>query len=76
MTTKITGMKIKLTEKRECIDPLLGRAVIEVTLSNRDPLQFRLLLGREALIHRVVIDPTHVLVQGKISHETLEQIYL
>ncbi len=31
---------------------------IELTLSNRDPLQFRMLLGREALRHgRLVIDP-------------------
>lgn len=31
---------------------------IELTLSNRDPLRFRMLLGREAFQHRVLIDPS------------------
>ena len=30
---------------------------IEMTLSNRDPLRYRMLLGREALNNRVLIDP-------------------
>jgi ribosomal protein S6--L-glutamate ligase len=39
---------------------------IEVTLSNRDPLRYRLLLGREALNNRVLIDPGLSCHQKKI----------
>lgn len=38
---------------------------IELTLSNRAPLRFRLLLGREALNRRVMIDPNLNYHQGK-----------
>lgn len=31
---------------------------IELTLSNRDPLKYRLLIGREALSNKVLIDPS------------------
>lgn len=31
---------------------------MEVTLSNRDPLRYRLLLGREALKKHIVVDPS------------------
>lgn len=48
---------------------------IEVTLSNRDPLKFRMLLGREALHTKILIDPNHKLCQGKISRLTLKKFY-
>ncbi len=38
---------------------------IEVTLSNRDPLRYRMLLGREALNNRVLINPGISCFQGK-----------
>lgn len=45
---------------------------IEVSLSNRDPLRFRMLLGREALCKRVLIDPNISCNQLKKSnHEIL-----
>lgn len=38
---------------------------IQLSLSNRDPLTFRLLLGREALNKRMIVDPSLVYQQGK-----------
>lgn len=47
---------------------------IEVTLSNRDPLRFRMLLGREAL-KRCVIYPSRKYCQGGISKDELFKRY-
>jgi ribosomal protein S6--L-glutamate ligase len=48
---------------------------IEMTLSNRDPLSFRMLLGREALNGHVIIDPMKSMRQGKPSIKVLKQVY-
>lgn len=44
----------------------LGKACwdIELTLSNRDPLRFRMLLGREAFKHHALIDPSRSYLQS------------
>ncbi|WP_438864416.1 ATP-dependent zinc protease family protein [Neptunicella sp.] len=31
---------------------------IELTLTNRDSMKFRMLLGRQAMLHRFIVDPT------------------
>jgi ribosomal protein S6--L-glutamate ligase len=56
---------------------LLGEQtwMIELTLSNRDPLSFRLLLGREALKGRVLIKPHAILRQGQLSQRSLKSLY-
>ena len=47
---------------------------IEVTLSNRDPLRFRMLLGRQALQY-VLIDPSHIYMQGRLSRQAASRFY-
>lgn len=48
---------------------------IELTLSNRDPLRYRMLLGREALDNRVLIDPSTSCHQGKLEKKDILALY-
>ncbi|MDP1574753.1 MAG: ATP-dependent zinc protease [Coxiellaceae bacterium] len=48
---------------------------IEITLSNRDPLRYRFLLGREALKNRIVIDPSLHCHQKLAQKKKIEQLY-
>lgn len=48
---------------------------IELSLSNRDPLKFRMLLGREALKNLVLIDPNRSFCQGRIKKPDLWNLY-
>lgn len=50
--------------------------LIEVTLSNRDPLRYRMLLGRQALNTKVIIDPHLSCHQKKLSSQQLKRIYV
>ncbi len=48
---------------------------IELTLSNRDPLKFRMLLGREALQHKFLVDPAHKLLLGRYTRKEILSSY-
>ncbi|MEO8515158.1 MAG: 30S ribosomal protein S6--L-glutamate ligase [Flavobacterium sp.] len=49
--------------------------MIEMTLTNRDSMGFRMLLGREAMSGRVLVDPEQKYLLGQPSAETIKSFY-
>jgi ribosomal protein S6--L-glutamate ligase len=49
--------------------------VIEMTLTNRDSMGFRMLLGREAMSGRVLVDPEQKYLLGQPSIDNLKEVY-
>ena len=48
---------------------------IEMTLTNRDSMGFRMLLGREAMSGRVLVDPEQKYLLGQPSADTIRSFY-
>lgn len=48
---------------------------IELTLANRDTMEFRMLLGREALNHRYIVNSAETYLQKEITDSELTQKY-
>jgi ribosomal protein S6--L-glutamate ligase len=48
---------------------------IDLTLANRDSMEFRMLLGREAFMDKFLVDVSQEFLQGDISEEALIQLY-
>lgn len=67
------------SEKRYVIKTqlVLGSAEwdIELTLTNRDSMGYRMLLGREAMKGRLLVDPDENCLMGKKSSETIQKLY-
>lgn len=67
-------------EKRYVIETTLvigrKRSTIEITLTNRKTMAFRMLLGRQAMsIARLVVDPVKSCCMGKLRLEEVREIY-
>lgn len=50
--------------------------VIEMTLTNRDSMGFRMLLGREAMSGRILVDPEQKYLLGQNTIENLKDLYV
>lgn len=49
--------------------------IIELTLTNRDSMGFRMLLGREAMTGRIIVDPDEHFKFGTVTPEKLKEYY-
>lgn len=48
---------------------------VEITLTNRDSMGFRMLLGREAMNGRILVDPSQKYLLGQPTQDTLKELY-
>ncbi|MDH5630436.1 MAG: 30S ribosomal protein S6--L-glutamate ligase [Gammaproteobacteria bacterium] len=48
---------------------------VELTLANRDSMGFRMLLGREAMVNRLIVDPSEKCTQGLVTEDQLISFY-
>lgn len=68
-----------LVEHRYVIKTSLSMAAstwdIEITLANRDSMGYRMLLGRQAMSGKILVDPEESLKLGEVSPHTLEHYY-
>ncbi|RVU32878.1 30S ribosomal protein S6--L-glutamate ligase [Neptunomonas marina] len=49
---------------------------VELTLANRDAMGYRMLLGREAMSGKLIVDPDQSFALGNYSQEQLSELYV
>ncbi len=68
-----------VAEKRYVIQTILRlwdhEFIIELTLANRDSMGYRMLLGREAMVGRILVDPELSHCLGTVPDDILDQHY-
>ncbi len=68
-----------IIEKRYVIQSAMSLGAhewnIELTLANRDSMGFRMLLGREAMENRVLVDPANSFLMGDYPEEKIREFY-
>lgn len=66
-------------DKRYVISATMGMGgqswVVELTLANRDSMGFRMLLGREAMNNRILVDPSASFLLGSKTKEEISSSY-
>lgn len=48
---------------------------VELTLTNRDSMGYRMLLGREAMLGRMLVDPAESFCAGEVTDRELNRLY-
>ncbi len=68
-----------MSETRYVIKSLISMAEetweVELTLTNRDSMGYRMLLGRQAMAGKILVDPEASFVLGKVEDQVIEQHY-
>lgn len=77
--TRVVKSSSGIAEKRYAVKAAITLGTetfdIELTLANRDGMDFRMLLGREAMRNRFLVDPSKRYLKGAISDEKLFSMY-
>ncbi|MFQ3341078.1 MAG: ribosomal protein S6--L-glutamate ligase [Flavobacteriaceae bacterium] len=79
ISTRTVKSSTGVAEKRFVIKAPIkfGNSIheIQLTLANRDGMDFRMLLGREAMLSRYLVDPSRPFLLGDISEKELHEMY-
>ncbi|MEK9741149.1 MAG: 30S ribosomal protein S6--L-glutamate ligase [Flavobacteriaceae bacterium] len=79
LDTRLVKSSSGISEKRYVIKAPIqvgtSKFDIELTLANRDGMDFRMLLGREAMRDRFLVDPSKSYLKGQVPQSELDKMY-